>query len=64
MLKPLKYLGKASEMIGLREPNFKKCFYYLGIALERSGDAEGARKAFERLHQVDPNFLDVAARLK
>lgn len=57
------YLKKASEMIGLREPNYKKCFYYLGIALERNGDAEGARAAFERLHQVDPNFLDVAARL-
>lgn len=62
--KASEYLGKASEMIGLREPNYKKCFYYLGIALERSGDQEGSRNAFERLYQVDPNFLDVAARLK
>ena len=59
----VEYLSKASEMIGLREPNYKKCFYYLGIAREQNGDAEGARAAFERLYQVDPNFLDVAARL-
>lgn len=62
--KAAEYLGKASELIGLREPNYKKCYYYLGIALERNGDADGARKAFEHLHEVDPNFLDVAARLK
>lgn len=59
----VEYLAKASEMIGLREPNYKKCFYYLGIAREKNGDAEGAKAAFERLYQVDPNFLDVAARL-
>lgn len=59
----VEYLSKASQMIGLREPNYKKCYYYLGIACEKNGDAEGAHKAFERLYQIDPNFLDVAARL-
>ena len=60
----VEYLSKASDMIGLREPNYKKCYYYLGIAYEKNGDAENARKAFERLYQVDPNFLDVASRLQ
>ena len=50
-------------MIGLREPNYKKCFYYLGIAHEKNGDAEKARQAYERLFKVDPNFLDVASKL-
>lgn len=59
----VKYLSKASEMIGLREPNYKKCFYYLGIAHEKNGDPDSARAAYERLYKVDPNFLDVANRL-
>ncbi|MBR1965418.1 MAG: tetratricopeptide repeat protein [Lentisphaeria bacterium] len=59
----VEYLSKASEMIGLREPNYKKCFYYLGIAHEKNGDAEKARQAYERLFKVDPNFLDVASKL-
>ena len=59
----VEYLSKASEMIGLREPNYKKCFYYLGVACEKNGDREGARQAYERLYKVDPNFLDVASKL-
>ena len=59
----VKYLSKASEMIGLREPNYKKCFYYLGIAHEKNGDPDSAHTAYERLYKVDPNFLDVANRL-
>ena len=61
--KAVELLAKASELIGLREPNYKKCFYYLGIAHEKNGDAEKARQAYERLYKVDPNFLDVATKI-
>lgn len=59
----VEYLTQASEIIGLREPNFKKCLYYLGISHEKNGDADKARAVFERLHHIDQKFLDVANHL-
>ncbi len=59
----VEYLAKASETLNTREPNFKKCLYYLGIAYEKNGDAENAKKAYEQLYKIDPAFLDVANRI-
>jgi tetratricopeptide (TPR) repeat protein len=39
-------------------------FYALGRALETKGDIAGAKKAYERVLQLDPNYSGGSARLK
>ncbi len=44
------------EVALMIDPDYSHALYHLGLALERTGDEEGAAKAFERAHTLAPEL--------
>lgn len=51
------------EVALMIDPDYSHAIYHLGLALERTGDQEGAAKAFERAHTLSPELHTMPCEL-